>query len=123
MVAVAARIVLGVVLLVSGALKLRDPAWPPAAAALGTPAPLIPLVAPAEIAVGALTAAGAIEPWPAAAGLVMLVAFTVVLVRTLLSGARPVCACFGSVSARPIGPASIVRNVALVAIATVALTA
>jgi hypothetical protein len=103
-VATVARIVLGVVFLAAGALKLRDPGWPAAASALGTPAWMVPVVGPAEIVVGALLAAGVAPPWPAVAALAMLAAFTAALARVLLSGARPVCACFGRVSARPVGP-------------------
>lgn len=118
-----ARVVLGVVLLLAGALKLRDPGWPAAASALGTPAPVVPLVAPAEIGIGALVAAGVATPWPTVAAVVMLAAFTAALLRTLATGARPVCACFGGVTARPIGPASVARNAALIALGAVALVA
>jgi Methylamine utilisation protein MauE len=122
-VGVVARVVVGVVLLLAGALKLHDPGWPAAASALGTPAPLVPAVAPVEIALGSLVAVGVATPWSVAAALLLLVGFTGVLVRALLLGTRPVCACFGGMTSRPIGLVSVVRNLVLIALATVALTA
>jgi hypothetical protein len=41
----------------------------------------------------------------------------------LKEGRRPPCACFGPWSARPIGPGSIARNVALIALALLAALA
>lgn len=43
----------------------------------------------------------------------MLVAFSLGIVRSLLQGKRPNCRCFGALSAQRIGPSSIVRNLAL----------
>ena len=52
-------------------------------------------------------------PWSAVAAVALLVAFTVVVVRRLLDGSRPPCACFGSRSNRPLSGRDVVRNVVL----------
>ncbi|MGY9072565.1 MAG: MauE/DoxX family redox-associated membrane protein [Acidimicrobiales bacterium] len=115
-----ARVVVGIALLGSGALKLRDPRWPDAAHALGAPSVLVPLVAPVEIIVGALLAAGVGPPGPALLAVVLLGAFTLVLAVALRRPERPVCACFGALSAQPVSWRSVARNLVLVALAIVA---
>ena len=119
-----ARIALGVLFLASGALKLKDPSWPGAARAMGTPRVAVPLIAPVEIVLGAALAAGAVRPWPAWLALALLAAFTVALARVLRRpiADRPACACFGRWSAKPVGAGSLVRNAALGVLAVVALT-
>ncbi len=119
----AARILLGVLFLVSGASKLRDVSWPGAARAMGAPAWLVPLVAPAEIAVGATLAAGALHPWPTWLALALLAAFSVALLAALRRpvNERPACACFGRWSAKPVGVGSLLRNAALAGLAVIAL--
>lgn len=63
-------------------------------------------------------------PWVGAAvALAVLVGFTVVLVRVLRSGASLSCACFGAASSQPVSTVDVVRNVALVIAAGVALAA
>ena len=116
-----ARIVVGLVLLASGSLKLGSRTWPVDAAALGTPRALARALPWAEIAVGALLVADVGGAWTARAALVLLVSFTVVVATQLARGRRPPCACFGQLSARPIGPATLVRNLVLVALAAVGL--
>ncbi len=59
----------------------------------------------------------AVAAWCAVA---LLGAFTVLLVVKLARGERPPCACFGSWTAAPIGPANVVRNLVLVAVAVAA---
>jgi uncharacterized membrane protein YphA (DoxX/SURF4 family) len=116
----AARVFVGVVFLFSGALKLRDPGWPEAARSLRAPNAAIPLVAPFEIVVGATMAAGFGGPVPAVGALVMLLAFTIVLLMALRGATRPVCACFGAWSPSPISWASVGRNLVLAFLALVA---
>jgi hypothetical protein len=41
----------------------------------------------------------------------------------LAQGRRPPCACFGGRTARPIGPLTVVRNAAFLAVAVVAIAA
>jgi hypothetical protein len=52
-----------------------------------------------------------------AAGL--LVAFTALLAVRLLQGRRPPCACFGTLSSKPIGWANVARNAVFLALAAV----
>jgi uncharacterized membrane protein YphA (DoxX/SURF4 family) len=118
-----AAILLGAVFIAAGVLKLRDPGWPEAASALGTPPPVVPLVGPLEIVVGVLVASGLAAPWPAVVALGLLGAFTVMLIRALRMDDPPVCACFGVLSRRPVGRGSLVRNLVLVGLGLLALGA
>ncbi|WP_420436241.1 MauE/DoxX family redox-associated membrane protein [Candidatus Poriferisodalis sp.] len=123
MIGTAARIALGMLFLLSGALKLRDPSWPGAARAMGAPRWSVSLVAPIEIVLGACAAAGVAEPWPAWLALALLAAFSAVLTRFLRNpvAERPVCACFGRWSAKPVGAGSLLRNGGLAVLAVTAL--
>ena len=123
MIGTIARIALGALFLVSGALKLRDPSWPGAARAMGAPRWSVSLIAPAEIVLGAGLAAGVAEPWPAWLALVLLAAFSAALARALRRplDERPVCACFGRWSSKPVGAGSLWRNGALAGLAVIAV--
>ena len=123
-VAVVAGVVLGAVLLLSGAAKLAaGPRWAAQAAALGSPAVAVPVVPWLELGLGALLVTGVWRAEVALAAAVMLGAFTVLLVLRLAQGRRPPCACFGAWSTRPVGPGSVARNVVLIALALLAATA
>jgi uncharacterized membrane protein YphA (DoxX/SURF4 family) len=122
--AVVAGVVLGAVLMVSGAAKLAaGPRWAAQAAALGSPAVAVPVVPWLELGLGALLVTGVWRTGVALAAAVMLGAFTVLLVVRLAQGRRPPCACFGAWSTRPVGPGSVARNVVLIALALLAATA
>ena len=117
-----ASILVGVAFVVAGGSKIAAGAsWPAQARGLGAPGWTIPIVPWVEIAVGALLIAQAVPPWPAVAALVMLVAFTALIVNSLVHGRRPPCACFGAWSAKPIGPGHLARNAVLIVLAVVAL--
>ena len=73
-----------------------------------------------ELAVGAAGVVVVLLPWSAYAAIALLVMFTIVIVRRLLDGSRPPCACFGSRSARPLGAIHVVRNAVLLGLALVA---
>jgi uncharacterized membrane protein YphA (DoxX/SURF4 family) len=121
LVALAARIVIGVAFVVAGSSKIAaGPAWPIMARDLGAPAFTVASVPWAELVIGALLVAGIAEPYPALAALLALVAFTGLIVARLAQGRRPACACFGAWSARPLGIGHLVRNAALLAVAVVA---
>ena len=115
---VVARLALGAVFVAAGASKVASGrAWPAQALQLGVGRPIAVVVPWFELIVGALVAVGVLEPWPAAVALVTLLVFTTVLVRTLRTGRRPPCACFGTVSAAPLGWSHVARNAAFVALA------
>ena len=118
-----AAVVLGIVLLVAGIAKRADRGWPRDAAALGTPPWAIPVLPWFEILLGAVLVSGLARPAAAALAGLVLLGFTGLLVLNLARGRRPPCACFGASSRRPIGLASLVRNLALLALAVVAFVA
>jgi Methylamine utilisation protein MauE len=70
-----------------------------------------------EIAVG-LALVPVASAWGAAlAATALLLAFTVTVAVALARGVEADCHCFGRISSRPIGPGTLARNVALVALA------
>jgi uncharacterized membrane protein YphA (DoxX/SURF4 family) len=120
-VATIAAVVVGAALVAAGVFKLMDgPAWPKQAADMGVAAPIARVVPFVEIVIGVLLILPVFRPWPAIAAIVLLVVFTMVILRRLLDGSRPPCACFGSRSNRPLGPIHVLRNVILLALATTA---
>jgi len=120
----AAAIALGTVLLLSGALKVVGrPVWREQAAALGVPRAVAKVVPFVELALGALLV---VDVWRPAAAIVaglLLIGFTVFLVRLLRRGNRAPCACFGSLSRQELGWSAVVRNLVLIALAIVAAVA
>ena len=118
-----ATVAVGVMFLLAGGHKLADgPAWPRQAADLGVPRRLAGLVPWYELGLGAVLLVGLFPPWPAIAAGLTLVVFTLVVVRRLLDGSRPPCACFGSRSARPLGRRHVLRNLGFLLVAVVAMT-
>ena len=119
--AAAAGIVVGAILLLSGAAKLAaGPRWVAQAEALAAPAFAVPVVPWLEVALGALLVSGVYRTVVPLAAAALLTVFTVLLVVRLVQGRRPPCACFGALSTRPVGPGSVVRNVVLIALALIA---
>ena len=115
------RVAVGVVLLLAGFTKLRQPAWAAMAGAFGTPRRLVPVVPWTELVIGALLVTGAAGRIPVLAALALLAAFTAAVASRLAAGRRAPCGCFGEASPAPIGPATLVRDVVLLAAALVAL--
>lgn len=113
-----ASVALGLVFLVSGGSKIAaGDAWPVEARAMGAPAVAVPVVPWAEIVLGAVLA---MQLAPLAAGIVALVvlfAFTALIVRQLAHGKHPACACFGAWSAKPLGVGHVARNLVFAALA------
>ncbi|MGH9181351.1 MAG: MauE/DoxX family redox-associated membrane protein, partial [Acidimicrobiales bacterium] len=109
----AARVAVGVVLLVAGVAKLAQPAWPATAVAFGTPARLARVLPWIELLLGAALLAGLARPWVAWAALVLLVAFTAAVAGRLRRGDRAPCGCFGEATPGPVGSATLVRNLVL----------
>ena len=120
-----ARVAFGAAFLASGALKLRDPDWPAAARWFGAPGWLVPLVAPAEIVLGSLLMVGFAMPLTLLAGMLLLAAYTGLLAAVLRRppARRPPCACFGWRSSKPVSGRTVVRNLALMAVAALVLVA
>lgn len=74
-----------------------------------------------EVMLGALLVLRVVPTPTAIAAIVVLVAFTVTLIRVLAAGQRPPCMCFGAVRAKPISWANVVRNLVLIALACVVI--
>ena len=111
-------LVLGAVLLVSGVSKVAAPQlWRAQSGELGVPATVAAVVPFVELAVGALLVAQVARQAVAIAAGALLVAFTALLLVRLSQGRRTPCACFGSLSSRPIGWIDVVRNTLLLALA------
>ncbi len=119
-----ASIVLGALFLLAGASKVAlGDAWVAQAGELGTPRWIATVVPWVELVVGALLVSQVAPVAVAVAAIVLLVAFTALIVAQLARGRRPPCACFGTWSARPIGPRHVLRNAAMVGLATLVLLA
>jgi uncharacterized membrane protein YphA (DoxX/SURF4 family) len=116
------RLLLAAVFVVAGASKVASgQAWRAQAAGLGVASAVARPVPWFELMVGAVVAVGLIEPWSIVIALVTLIVFTGALVRTLRTGRRPPCACFGAWSAAPLGWGHVARNGAFIALAAAAL--
>jgi uncharacterized membrane protein YphA (DoxX/SURF4 family) len=115
-------LILAAVLTAAGTAKLRDrPGTAQAVRDFGLPdavAATIALLLPlAELVVALALLVPATARWGAVAALVLLVAFSTVIVLSLRRGERPDCHCFGGVSSSPIGPRTLLRNGALAGLA------
>ena len=114
--------IVGSVFVWAGATKLQArAAWAAQARDMGTPRWSIELVPFMELMVGAMLIVGWWRQITTVVGMVMLVAFTGLIVLNLLRGNRPACACFGVRSARPLSWLFVVRNVVFVGLLLVAL--
>jgi hypothetical protein len=122
-VALAARIVLAAALTVSALAKLRSRDAVKQQVALLVSDGLAPVVAPALPATELAVAVALVVWWspvPGVVALLLLAAFTVVLVRA--QARRVPCLCFGAARVdAPVGPAAIVRNGVLGALAVLAI--
>jgi uncharacterized membrane protein YphA (DoxX/SURF4 family) len=116
----AAGVLLGVVLLAAGASKLFDKGWAERERRLGSPAWALPFVAPVEIVLGALIAVRIARPVLAIAGMMLMMTFTVFLLIKWDERRGEPCNCFGVLSKRPASAWTIVRNLALIALALAA---
>ena len=118
---IAAAVVVAAVLLLAGVLKLARPNdWRAQASGLGVPAMLAAVVPFFEIGLGAALLVQWQRHIVAWIAVVLFVAFTALLGLRLAQGQRPPCACFGSLSSRPIGAPTMVRNAVFLAIAVLA---
>ena len=119
---VVARVLLGAVFVAAGASKVASgKSWPAQALQLGVPAAVATVVPWCELTMGALVVVGVATPWPVVVAMAMLAVFTAMLIRTLLRGERPPCACFGSWSASPLGWSHVARNAGFMALGVASL--
>ncbi len=119
------RLVLAAVFVVAAVAKTVDRAGARRALEqFGVPAAAVPAVAltlPAlELAVAVALVPQATATGAAIAAAVLLAAFTAAVALALARGTEAECHCFGAVSANPVGPATLARNVALLALAGLA---
>ena len=120
---IVASVLLGVAFLVAGGSKIAaGDSWPEQARGLGAPQFVIPVLPWFEIVLGAVLVVQVARVAAAVVALVLLLMFTALIVRRLAQGRHPPCACFGAWSAAPIGWGNVVRNVALMALALLALS-
>ena len=119
-----ASIVLGLVFLVSGGSKLAaGPGWPEQASGLGAPSFVVPVLPWFEIVLGAVLVMQLVPTLAAAVALLVLVAFSMLILRRLAEGRHPPCACFGAWSTKPLGRGHVGRNLGFIALAVIALLA
>ena len=126
--AFALRFILAAVFVVAAVAKLRDrDGTAEALRGFGVPDQVVPqavLLLPAAEALGALLL---LLPATYVVGAVwtlgLLLAFTTAIVVNLARGNRPACRCFGEMSAKPIGPQTVARNVGLSLLAVLVVAA
>ncbi len=112
-------IFLGAVFVVAGVSKIAaHQRWRSQSADLGIPVAIALVMPFVEIVVGALLVAQIARREVALFAAALLLAFTILLVARLGQGRRPPCACFGAWTTKPIGWGNVVRNVALIVVAT-----
>ena len=90
--------------------------WTTQAQALGAPDPFVVLVPLAEIALAVLLVGGWRFGETIAASLILLVAFTILLLVRLGDTERLPCSCFGATSQRPMSWVDVGRNMILIAL-------
>lgn len=124
MLGVIASVILGGVMCIAGGSKIAmGYRWPVEAQALGAPKAIAPIVPWCEIALGALLI---VQIAPEIVGLLalgMLVIFTLLIAFQLRDGNRPVCACFGSWSSKPLSWQHVARNAGFIALALITIFA
>ena len=117
-----AAFLIGLAFVVAGGSKLAArESWPVQARGLGAPRWTIPLVPWVELGIGALLIVQFLVVPMAVAAALLLVVFTVMIVRKIAAGEHPPCACFGAWSSKPIGWGHIGRNATLMVLAVVAV--
>ena len=94
--------------------------WTFQARALGAPDPAVVLVPVAEITLGVMLVGGWWLTQTVIAGILLLGAFTVLLLVRLRDEERQPCSCFGATSHRPISWLDVLRNVILISFLLVA---
>lgn len=118
---VVAAVLVALVLLLGGVTKVaRMGEWRSQSDGIGVPWALALFVPFAEIGLGAMLLVQLQRHVVAWFAVALFTAFTALLLLRLSQSRRPPCACFGSLSSKPIGPGHIARNLVLIAIALAA---
>ena len=95
--------------------------WTFQARALGAPDPVVVLVPLAEIALAVLLVGGWWFMQTVIAGMLLLSAFTILLLVRLRDPERLPCSCFGATSQRPMSWLDVFRNLLLITLLAVAV--
>ncbi len=120
---IAAATIVAAVFLLAGVLKLARPSeWRAQASGLGVPKVVSNVVPPVEIVLGAVMLVQWQRHTLAWIAFGLLAGLTALLGLRLAQGQRPPCACFGSLSSRPIGVSHLARNGVFMCIAVLAAT-
>ncbi|CAN5599404.1 hypothetical protein BH10ACT2_BH10ACT2_00850 [soil metagenome] len=120
---ITAAAIVAAVFLLAGVLKLARPSeWRAQASGLGVPKLVSNVVPLVEIVLGAAVLVQWQRHALAWVAFGLLVGMTALLGLRLAQGERPSCACFGSLSSRPIGVAHLARNGVFMCIAVLAAT-
>lgn len=120
-VGVVAAVATALVLLVAGVGKVAAPAaWRQQAVGMGVAAGMAAVVPFVELLLGALLLVQFQRHLLAWVAVALFAAFSGLIAWRLAQGQRPPCACFGSLSVRPIGPGHLVRNGVFIAVAVLA---
>ena len=124
MLGVIASVILGGEMCIAGGSKVAmGKRWPVEAESLGAPKAIAPIVPWIEIALGALLIVQLKPEVVGSLSLVLLVTFTLLILRQLQKGHRPVCACFGSWSSKPLSGKHVARNAGFIALALITIFA
>ncbi len=116
----ACRLVLAGVFAYSGSAKLvARAAFRQSLVAFRLPRWLTTVVPVVELAIAVVLIVGLRRAWPAATAAVLVVVFTLAIVRSLLAGVRAPCLCFGARPSDEVSAWTIVRNGWLLALAIV----
>jgi hypothetical protein len=122
MLGVIASVILGGVMCIAGGSKIAmGNRWPVEAQALGAPKSIATIVPWIEIALGALLIVQLTPEVVGALSVALLVTFTLLIMRQLQIGHRPVCACFGSWSSKPLSWQHVARNVGFITLAVITI--
>ncbi len=118
----AGRLVLAAVFATAAVTKLLDLSGTRAALSdFRVPSRLIGVTAVAlpvfEMAIALALVPTASAAWAAAAATALLAIFSVAVAGVLVRGTEADCHCFGQLRSRPVGPPTLVRNLALMALA------
>ena len=123
MIGAIAAVLLGAAFVFAGAAKLAmGGRWLAQAKEFGVPWQFGQFVPWWELIVGAFLIVQVQRSIVAWIAVVTLLIFSALVIAQLARGKHPPCACFGAWSPKPVGPQTLVRNAALIALGILAAT-